>query len=42
MASNRKKALFSPTDDQKNDKKVLNLIKARSSVKTAKKVYTKN
>ena len=41
IASNRKKVLFSPTDDQKNNKEVLKLIKERSSEKTAFKVYRK-
>lgn len=35
----RSKALFSPTENQKNDKKVLELIKKRSNTKTAHKVY---
>ena len=37
--SKRGKALFSPTDKQKKDKKILNLIKQRSSTQTAHKVY---
>ena len=38
-AQKRGKALFSPLETQKNDKKILKLIKLRSSVKTAHKVY---
>ena len=37
----RGKALFAPTEEQKNDKSVLNLIKARSNTDTAKSVYSK-
>ena len=40
-AVNRGKALFYPSDDQKNDKEVLKLIKLRSQVKTAQKVWRK-
>ena len=39
--SKRKKALFYPTENQKRDKGILNLIKLRSSVKSAHKVYIK-
>lgn len=35
----RGKALFAPTEEQKNDKSVLDLIKKRSSVNTASTVY---
>ncbi len=38
--SKRGKALFSPTESQKNDKKILKLIKLRSSIKHAHKVYS--
>ena len=41
IVSNRKKVLFAPTDDQKNNEEVKQLIKARSSEKTAYKVYQK-
>lgn len=37
--SNRGKALFAPTDEQKNNKEVLELIKKRASVKSAHTVY---
>jgi len=37
----RGKALFSPTEKQQNDIEVLEFIKKRSSVKTAKSVYLK-
>ena len=37
----RGKALFAPTDDQKNDKEVLELIKRRSNIETASSVYSK-
>tara|TARA_B100000674_G_scaffold439623_1_gene402053 strand:+ start:20 stop:826 length:807 start_codon:yes stop_codon:yes gene_type:complete len=36
---NRTKALFAPTEDQKKDKKILNLIKKRSSNKNFNKAY---
>jgi len=39
--SQRGKALFSPMENQKDDKEVLELIKLRSSVKSAHKVYLK-
>ena len=39
--SKRGKALFSPTETQKSDKNILKLIKLRSSVKFADKVYSK-
>ena len=39
--SKRGKALFSPTENQKGDKKILKLIKLRSSIKDAHKVYSK-
>ena len=39
--SKRGKALFSPTESQKKDKKILKLIKLRSSIKHAHKVYSK-
>ena len=35
----RSKALFSPTENQKNDKSVLNLIKKRANEKLATKTY---
>ncbi len=35
----RSKALFSPTENQKNDKRVLNLIKKRANEKLATKTY---
>ena len=38
-ADQRGKALFAPTDDQKTDKDVLNLIKLRADTKTASSVY---
>jgi Rps23 Pro-64 3,4-dihydroxylase Tpa1-like proline 4-hydroxylase len=38
-ADNRGKALFAPTKEQKNDQEVLDLIKIRSQVSTADKVY---
>tara|TARA_B100001287_G_C22676576_1_gene528019 strand:- start:1198 stop:1995 length:798 start_codon:yes stop_codon:yes gene_type:complete len=41
LHSDRGKALFSPTDDQKGDDKIKKLIKERSSVQTANKVYNK-
>ena len=37
--SKRGKALFSPTNEQTNDKKIIDLIKRRSSIKNAKSVY---
>ena len=37
--SSRKKALYAPTDKQKNNKKILNFIKLRSSSKHFSKVY---
>jgi hypothetical protein len=37
--SKRGKALFAPTESQKDDKEVLKLIKKRSSIKGASKVY---
>ena len=37
----RGKALFAPTDEQKEDSKVLELIKLRADTKTASKVYKK-
>lgn len=37
--SRRGKALFSPNEEQKNDKKILNLIKQRASIKNAQNVY---
>ena len=37
----RGKALFAPTEEQKSDKSVLDLIKKRSSVNTASSVYKK-
>ena len=37
--SKRGKALFAPTEKQKNDKEILELIKKRSSITSAKKVY---
>ena len=37
----RGKALFAPTEKQQNDVEVLEFIKKRSSVKTAKSVYLK-
>ena len=39
QVSKRGKALFSPTEDQKNDEEILKLIKDRSSTKSAHKVY---
>ena len=36
----RGKALFAPTEEQKNDKKVLEIIKKRSDLKTAASVYS--
>ena len=38
-AQKRGKALFSPLETQKKDKKIIKLIKLRSSSKTAQKVY---
>ena len=38
--SSRGKALFTPTEIQKKDKKILKLIKLRSSTKSAHKVYS--
>ena len=38
----RGKALFAPTEEQKSDKSILDLIKKRSSVNTASSVYKKN
>jgi hypothetical protein len=35
--SKRERALFSPTDSQKKDKKILKFIKLRSSIKSVKK-----
>ncbi len=35
--SKRERALFSPTESQKNDKKILKFIKLRSSIKSVKK-----
>ncbi|MCF6764292.1 2OG-Fe(II) oxygenase [Thiotrichales bacterium 19S3-7] len=40
-ASSRGKALFAPHESQKNDKAVLDLIKRRSQVHTARDVYIK-
>tara|TARA_B100000242_G_C43053708_1_gene492524 strand:- start:594 stop:1367 length:774 start_codon:yes stop_codon:yes gene_type:complete len=37
----RGKALFAPTEDQKNDKSVIELIKRRANVKTAYSTYRK-
>ena len=37
--SKRGKALFAPTPDQEGDKSILKLIKTRSNIKTASKVY---
>jgi len=37
----REKALFAPTEAQKGDKEVLELIKERSNIATASNVYTK-
>ena len=37
----REKALFSPTENEKSDKRILKLIKLRSSNKSAHKVYLK-
>jgi hypothetical protein len=39
-ADPRGKALFAPTEEQKGDAEILQLIKRRSSVKTASSVYT--
>ena len=39
--SDRGKALFSPSEDQKNDPDVLNLIKLRSGIDTASSVWKK-
>ena len=36
----RGKVLFAPTEDQKNDKFILDLIKKRSNIETAKNVYS--
>lgn len=38
-APSRGKALFYPTEDQKNDTEILELIKKRSDIKTASRVY---
>ena len=35
----RGKALFAPTDEQENDKAVIDLIKKRSDIKTASSTY---
>lgn len=40
-ASKRGKALFAPTDDQKNDHDILDLIEKRSKVESADTVYRK-
>lgn len=40
-ASPRGKALFAPTEEQKDDEAILELIKRRSSVETASSVYSK-
>ena len=37
----RAKALFAPTDDQKGDKSIEELIKKRADVKSASDVYKK-
>ncbi len=41
MTSSRGKALFAPTNAQKNDQEVLDLIKLRSQVSEAQNVYRK-
>lgn len=40
-ASNRSKALFAPYKDQENNEAILDLIKKRSQISTAKDVYVK-
>ena len=42
QADDRGKALFAPTDEQKDDDQVLELIRMRSDVKTASSVYKKD
>ena len=41
VTENRSKALYAPTEDQKGDEKITELIKKRASLVHAKEVYKK-